>query len=245
MRSFCLFALLIFACAHADVGPYPMDTDIPDMLEVDGSEPIATILTKMENHFGVTPEEDTVILIREGTSEPDVGRVYCTYILPDPTYPPTRCALHDAPAYRNYENPVSNAEKEIIAYIVNMLGDGSYAKLLLHKGDLERAGAKIDHVHPLRHLSTVFTDEQLKVSMRNIRKKSKVWKSYTGDLGKSLGEEYSKGNIQPTQITHFAQTIQLDPAPITTLIYQQNWKDLIEYLTDAVPRQGNPRRYDM
>jgi len=63
--------------------------------------------------------------------------------------------------------------------------------IAIAKGDLVAAGDRIDHVHPLRFLEAVFTDEELKVGIRNIRGKGWVWNHFVGGLKDSLSTEFN------------------------------------------------------
>lgn len=145
---------------------------------------------------------------------------------------------------RNYSIEVSPEEKSDIRYIVTSLANKSLISIAFIKGDLESAGDRIDHLHPLRFLMTVFTDEELKVGIRNIRGKGWVWSHFTGGLKDCLSTEFSIGNMREDQILHFAQTVGIDPNVIFPSIYQKNWDELIDLLITHIPRKGDHNRYD-
>ena len=147
--------------------------------------------------------------------------------------------------YRSYEYGVTSEEKSVIRSIVLTLANTSYAKLLLKKSELDKKGSDIDHVHPLRHLACIFTDEELKVAIRNIREKSLVWKNYVHGLGESLAQESHRDNLTGAYIRDFAGLVGINPDLIFPPIAEGRWRDFIELLVDSIPRKGNPRRYDM
>lgn len=146
---------------------------------------------------------------------------------------------------RNYAKPVTAEEKEDIRYIVTSLAQFSLVKLGLQKSSLTKAGDRIDHVHPLRFLMCVFTDEELKAGVQAIRdRKGKVWKDFSGGLFKSLTKESSEDNMKDAYILDFAYTLGIDPSQIKPIIEQQDWKKLIKELIALLPRTNDPG-YDL
>lgn len=267
MRYLFLSLLLAVATVHADPVPDALDPLSVPVLEVNGSEPLSEVVTQLQNHFAIPPGDQALILFctcDELTNQPHYfglpndslsDAVAADDVVSEDLAAEALCALNprsssqfrtlqDVPPQRNYNQPVSPTEKSTIAYIINLLGEGNYAKLLLKKGELERKGAEIDHLHPLRHLATIFTDEQLKVNFRNMKKHSKIFNNYASDMGKTFGQEAANNNLIP-HVNDFAKTVQVDANTVASFMQQQRWKDFLEWLADAVPRQGNARRYDM
>lgn len=232
---------------EADILLYCTEEGDHAVLEIQPEDTLQTLTRKVEDHFALHPSEQALIFLNDST---ELSQIYCIktsalegfYSAVSAT---KKIQSLTSASYRNYDNPLTADEKSTIAYIVNTLANNSYARLLLMKGDLDRAGAKIDHVHPLRHIAAIFSDEQLKVNIRNIKKKSLVWKNYVSGLGNSLSEEAARNNLTSDFVEDFARTLKLDPSHVQPMIGQQSWSSLIDYLIDAIPRQGNPRRYDM
>ncbi len=146
---------------------------------------------------------------------------------------------------RNFNAPVSPQEKSDIRHIVTTLAKSSLVSLMRQKGDLERTGNRINHVHPLRFLMTVFTDEELKVGIRNIRPRGWVWSDFIKGLRESLSEEAGRGNITNEQVQAFAAAVGVNPAQILPYIQSYQWDALVDTLISIVPRQGGNNRYDM
>jgi len=148
------------------------------------------------------------------------------------------------PGVRDYHFPVTEQNAKDIRYIVTTLANKPPVKLLFYKSSLDRAGDRIDHVHPFRFLQVIFTDEELKVGIRNIRRKGWVWKEFIGGLKDSLNDEYVRDNLYGF-IDDFSINLGIDPELIRPSIYYRHWDELVKVLIENVPREGNADRYDI
>jgi hypothetical protein len=146
---------------------------------------------------------------------------------------------------RDFYYTPSAEDKNNISFIVKTLANHNEASLLFKKGQIEAAGSRVEHIHPLKFLQTIFSDEELKVGMRNIRKKSWVWRNFRSGLCDSLSDETNVGNMHDEYLVQFCKSLDLDPAYVTTLYQQHAWRDFVEALVSHVPRKGDHRRYDM
>lgn len=145
---------------------------------------------------------------------------------------------------RNYFAALTSNEKNDIRYIVNTLGMASLTKIAKEKSSLKKAGSRINHVHPFRFLSTVFTNEELKVSMHAVRDRGWIWGDFFDGLKESLNEEMKRGNL--LQFTHdFANNVRIDLSVIYQSVSDSDWKQFIDILIDKIPREGNVDRYNM
>ncbi len=146
---------------------------------------------------------------------------------------------------RNYLTPLTQKEKEDIAYIVNTLSDQPTPKLLFYKSSLNQAGDRINHVHPLNFMLVIFTDDLLKVKVRNIKRKGWVWKDFMAGIRNSMIEENAKNNIKPEFFFDFASKIGIDYSKIETPIAKANWDELVNVLMKHAESQGDNDRYKM
>lgn len=146
---------------------------------------------------------------------------------------------------RHYEVPPTDEERELVFYVVNTLGNKSLAKVWKSKSSLKRAGDKIDHIHPLRFLEIVFTDEELKASIRNLRNRDLIWSEFKGGLFGSLAEEAKRNNLTDEQLQDFGQNIGIDITIVYPSILKADWDEMLSLLIKNVPREGDPGRYDM
>lgn len=146
---------------------------------------------------------------------------------------------------RVYEIELNQKERKDIRFILTTLANNSLPSIWQQKGALERAGDRIDHVHPLRFIMAVFTDEELKVAMHNIKGRSWVWNEFFQGMCESLSTEMNNKNLKQDYINDFSKIVGIDPTLITAAIYDQRWSDFVDILIVNIPRNGNPDRYDM
>lgn len=147
---------------------------------------------------------------------------------------------------RNYHLDVTPTEREDIAFIVINLGRSSLKKLLGLKSTLKKAGTRVDHVHPFKFLSVVFSDEELKVAILQIRERGGwVAKEFFSGMYDSLTEEANSGNLKDEFLLDFANKLEIDVSLISKVVESKDWKELINVLIEVLPRQGDPNRYDM
>jgi hypothetical protein len=151
----------------------------------------------------------------------------------------------EAGVSRNYHAAVSDKEKADISYIVNTLSDLPTPKLLFYKSSLTQAGDRINQVHPLNFMATIFTDEVLRVKVRNIKRKGWVWKDFMGGLRNSMNEEKAKGNLKTEFFDDFCSRVGIDYRKIENPISRNNWDDLVDVLIKHSESQGDNDRYRM
>lgn len=148
------------------------------------------------------------------------------------------------PGSRNYLAPLTENERKDIHYIVTILANKPLAKIPLYKKSLDHAGERVDHVHPFRFLEAIFTDEELKVGVRIIKKRGWIWKEFLGGCKKGFGEEYPKGNVKEEYMIDFASIVKIDPAIIAPAIENKRWEELVNLLIQHIPRENDDDRYN-
>jgi hypothetical protein len=159
----------------------------------------------------------------------------------------TTLAAQTHPDARPYFREVTPEEKRILCNIVTTLSETLLPMLWPKEAYLEREGDRIHHIHPLRHLLTLFTDEELKVATRNIRNEQAgvVWKKYCTRFGKSFDEAVARNNITDEMVDDFAAVLELDVEKVRALVNARQWERLMNMLVTDVPRKGDYRRYDI
>jgi hypothetical protein len=145
---------------------------------------------------------------------------------------------------REYYKDLDDEERSAIRYIVTMLANEKLIWIGIAKSDLETAGTRIEHLHPLRFLMTIFTDEELKVGIRNIRGRGWIWNHFAGGLKESLATETHLNNMHPEMIAHFAGIVKIDQKIIYPAIVNQRWDEFIDLLITHIPRKGDHNRFD-
>lgn len=147
--------------------------------------------------------------------------------------------------YRDYQASVSKEEKSYIAYIVKTLAYDSVISIGKQKSDLESAGDKIDHVHPLCFLRTVFTNEELKAGIAAIRDRvSWIKDGFFDGLYDSMKEEAARKNLLPF-VSDFAAAVGIRENLIRPSLEKGKWKECVDTLIDKIPRENDPNRYNM
>lgn len=146
---------------------------------------------------------------------------------------------------RNYFAAITPSEKEDIRYIINTLGLANLTKVAKAKSSLERAGKRVDHIHPLRFLTCIFTDEKMKVAIHALQSRSWLWGEFYGGIKKSLDEEFDRNSMTPEIIVHFADQVKVPLTPIYQSITEKQWAQLIATLINMIPRSGNIDRYNL
>jgi hypothetical protein len=145
---------------------------------------------------------------------------------------------------RDYYALLTTQEKGHLSFIVTNLANKSLIALAGMRHDLEDAGDSIEHIHPIRFLHTVFTDEELKVAIKNIRSRGWVWENFMGGLRTSLQSEHSLGNVLETHIFDLAHAVKIQPHLIVPAAKNQEWDKFVSLLIRYVSRQGGSDRYD-
>jgi hypothetical protein len=145
---------------------------------------------------------------------------------------------------RSYEKELTAAEKNDIHYIMTTLANSSLISIAIHRSSLESAGDRIDHIHPIKFLTHVFTNEELKVAMRNIRGRGWIWGDFSSGVKESLATEAALNNIKKEFIHDLAKKVELHSHVLIDPYQNNNWEELIETLITKVPRKGDYDRYD-
>lgn len=145
---------------------------------------------------------------------------------------------------RSYEAGVSASEAEDIAFILKSLANHSLAKLKGEESSLKRAGDRIDDVHPLQFFLCAFTNEELKVCLRNLEGRSWVWKDFLKGVTESLAQEHANDNLMP-YLNDFAAQLNIDPKVLMPSINGGKWERFVTTLISVVPRAPGSDRYNM
>ena len=145
---------------------------------------------------------------------------------------------------RDYARGFSQQELTDVQFIVRTLADKSLVTIAKERYSLEAAGDRIEDLHPLNFLLAVFTDEEMKVAVRNIRGKGWVWSNFYGGIKQSLVTESEINNVLP-HLEDFADKLSIDIQLLVPSVRSRNWDLLMDQLIKHVPRKGDGGRYDV
>ena len=145
---------------------------------------------------------------------------------------------------RDYVGGVTHNEIKDIRFIVVTLANVAILKLPKHERQLNEAGNRIDHVHPLNFWRVIFSDKEMTSAMHSIKRRSVVWKRFIKGSSNSFEEERTRKNLQEEFIRDFTSQLNIDHSPVAAALNNREWKEFVELLLDLVPREDNPGRYD-
>lgn len=143
--------------------------------------------------------------------------------------------------FRDYNLSVTKKEKQDISEIIKALSQKSLLSLAASRSELKKIGNRIDHLHPLRFLSTLLTSEELKTGLHKIRERGWVWEEFSSDLVKNLDKEHSNNNLKEEYLADFAKRVGIDLNEIKSPIHNKAWKQFIDLLIDRIPREKTDR----
>ena len=126
---------------------------------------------------------------------------------------------------RDYYAPITENEKKDIRFIIITLATKSQFSLLFEKRALDQAGNRISHIHPLKMLSYIFTDNELKYAVKKIR--GIPWRRFAKGLGESLDKSAKRKNLTQELIADFTQTVGVNSSLISPSAEKGRWEDLI------------------
>ncbi len=154
---------------------------------------------------------------------------------------------NEIPGYgiRDYYEPMSESQLETLHYLIDTLSSKPVPLLLLLQGELDRRGHELDEVHPFRVFTTIFTDEKLKVGIRNMKKKKRVWNEWVDGIADSLNSAAERENLTLEMAEDMSEQIDLGIEHYWKHVENQDRKRFMDTLATRVPRQGGGgNRYD-
>jgi hypothetical protein len=148
--------------------------------------------------------------------------------------------------YRNYYTAMSDSELDELYFIMKTLALKSLLELAKFKSKLEKAGDRIDHIHPLNFLAAIFTDEELKAYVHAIKKRDgMVWDKFISGLSNTLDEETKLNNVTMNFVQDFADRLGIDIQLIQQSVDNRKWSEFVKILIVNIPRNSDADRYDM
>jgi len=186
---------------------------------------------------------DVMVNISKHMSDAGSAKTVRMKILPENYHITMQLAKKPRPAPRSYAGGLSRKDAEDIAYIVTTLANSSLPKIKSAETSLKKAGDRIDPVHPLQFLLCVFSNEELKVAIRNLQGRSWVWSDFIDGITKTLAEENGKNNIQP-YLGEFASKLNVSINILQPLQQSGKWEKFVTTLIDVIPRADGSGRYD-
>ena len=127
------------------------------------------------------------------------------------------------------ELEITDQDKINIYKLLTTLGKTHMPFLLAQKGNLEKIGDKIYHVHSFRFLAFILSDQTLMHSMRQIKKSFFKWRNFAGGFTEKMNKLYSEDEVKK-YVKSFAEELNVDEKSIRKYVEQKDWENLLKYL---------------
>ncbi len=126
----------------------------------------------------------------------------------------------------------TDQDKSNIYEIITTMSDNGKLSLLLKQGHLKQLGAQINHVHPLKFMSTIFSNPRLKMCMPEIFDDYFKRNGFMDGLGPSLERESEKGKLIQF-LNDFASEVNVNPESIRGFFLARDWENLVRFLMQS------------
>jgi hypothetical protein len=123
-------------------------------------------------------------------------------------------------------------DKDTIYEIISTIAENGKLTLLFKQTDLRDLGEKIDHLHPLKFLTSIFTNPKLKVDMVNVFDDFFKRAGFMEGLGPNLTKEAEKEKLNQ-YIGDFAAEVGVTEEGIKPYFEQRDWEGLVIYLIQS------------
>lgn len=123
-------------------------------------------------------------------------------------------------------------QTKILHKLITQIGDTGWFMLTWKQTDLEKLGAQLNNVHPLKFLAAIFTHDVLKMHMISIFDDSYKREAFLKGLSGNLETE-AKGGKLLEYADDFAKTIKKDPETIKKHLCSLKWEEFVRYLIES------------
>jgi hypothetical protein len=123
----------------------------------------------------------------------------------------------------------TDEDKSIIYNIISTIAETSKISLLFKQSQLKELGAQIDHVHPLKFLGVIFSDDYLKSCMFLIERDSFKWSGFMDGLAPSLTSHQQSAKLEQ-YFKDFAAQVKVPVEGMVPFFQNMDWYGLVDYL---------------
>lgn len=137
------------------------------------------------------------------------------------------------PSQQTYEELVcTDQDKATIYEIITTMSENGKMGLLFKKNHLNELGSKINHIHPLKFLSTIFSTPHLKECMNGIFEDYFKRNGFMDGLGPSLEKESEKGTLEKL-LPGFAEEVSADFESLRPYFRSRDWENMVRKLIQS------------
>lgn len=238
-KLICVFFVLIVPCfTSADVSSELLVEGDDFEFQIYPQETVQDVVDKIGYYVDFSDGEEVMLL---GRLDPDRERIVGFQCVANKRN--TTVQKQPIDVKRDYSHEFTVDEKNDLTFIVTTLANGSFAKIVRNKSALEKAGDRIDHVHPFKFVMEIFNDERLKVGLHVIKTRGWLWKDFFGGIKGSMTAESRLNNVLE-HVNDFASRVGIDPAIIYPSLVKEDWSGFIDLLIKYLPRKEDGGRYD-
>ncbi len=126
----------------------------------------------------------------------------------------------------------SKEDQADIKELLETLSTQDMFGLLKRRSSLNELGDRIEHVHPLKFLEIIVTDNHLKSCLQEVDSSFFKRSAFLRGLSKSFGKKAKLGEIDP-YIPDFSLAVHRPTKSIEPFFRDKNWKGLVKYLLSA------------
>jgi len=124
---------------------------------------------------------------------------------------------------------LSDKDRAHVSEIITILSENGKLSLLFKKNHLKELGSQINHLHPLKFLSAIFSNPDLKARMGDIFQDYFKRNGFIDELSGSLTKSSNSGELNH-YIESFAKDVNVGVEEIRPYFLNQDWEGLIDYL---------------
>lgn len=129
--------------------------------------------------------------------------------------------------------PCSEQDKACVHQIITTVAENGKLSLLFKKNELKALGSQINHLHPLKFLSAIFSNPDLKQRMGQIFGDYFKRNAFMDEIGAGLTSESEKGGLTHSIIEKFAKEVNMPAAQLRPFFDNQDWDGLVEFLING------------
>lgn len=116
--------------------------------------------------------------------------------------------------------------------IITTMDENGKLALLFKQGHLKQLGAQINHVHPLKFLSTIFKNPDLRKCMKGIEADYFKWNGFMDGLGPSFNKEADKGKLE-SYLKDFADDLGIPAEGMRKYFQNKDWDGLARHIMNS------------
>lgn len=123
----------------------------------------------------------------------------------------------------------TDVDQANIFEIITTMAENNKLSLLLKKNHLQGLGAQINHVHPLKFLSTIIKHPQLRVCLTQVFEDYFKRNGFLDGIGPSLTRESDKGKLNQ-YINDFCMEVNATREQLDGFFQSRDWEGMVRLL---------------